>query len=312
MATYAICNQNELPPITKRAALGEIVAFNIDGHDYLVSVENIDVKFAESFIANFPNNRNTRQGNVANIACAIDEARYSLTHQPIAIFENNESADGFHRASGVIKSKTKGPILSFVVRNLPLSCKENIDECSGRTPVDRIVMAGLEHPGALALCQTLLFKIDTGSLGRGLGHKLDGYARRMIHEKHPAIFASINWAVEISKQRDKNQSKVVDNGDVAFVHYCGNRAGHKELTERVLTAVVTGSCLDSAPEFVLRSQLLNRALSRKKSPTNRSEVVAWSFKMINSIVSGKPMKHLKMHASEPFPRLIGYPYEDRS
>lgn len=98
-------------------------------------IVTLNKEMVDSLLACNANNRNLRQSVVERYCRDMKNGKWSLTHQGIAVSDDNVLIDGQHRLEA-IKQLGYPPVSSVLVTGLKFDCQKNVDQQAKRSMRD--------------------------------------------------------------------------------------------------------------------------------------------------------------------------------
>lgn len=107
----------------------------------VTEIETVTPEKAAEYLTHNKGNRPVKTGEVEQLARAIKDGRFRLTHQGIAFDENGVLIDGQQRLNAVVMAGR--PIRIYVTRGVPVGSVQAVDRGIVRSPRDVMVISGV-------------------------------------------------------------------------------------------------------------------------------------------------------------------------
>lgn len=220
------------------------------------TTEIIDPKKAAEYLATRATQRDESTGVESHYARLMEAGKWSATGEAIQFDTEGRLVNGQHRLNALIAAGVTLPFV--VVRGVPPSAQEDMDQVYARTPGHVLQLAGHEGDSdvAGAALKWLWTYEKTGSIRSSKLKPSNSEVRRMWDE-HPAIDRSVRLA-----RGARNKALQGSQSVWAFSHYVFARQD-PEAAELFMEGVVDGVGLAKDEiRKVLRERMLREAAKR--------------------------------------------------
>lgn len=268
---------------------------------------DISPRIAQQILeASATNNRPLKRITVYRYATDMAAGRWQENGATIVFSEDGHLLDGQHRLSAVIRAGVS--IRFYVVTNVKQSTFWSIDGGIKRSASDVFAISGYTNTNRLAAVVRLLTSYDRGFSGiAGQQPTMNDLVDTFNRYGEAALNDGL-LAARVTKLGRQGAS-------LAALHVIGSisdRASGLSTTHDFF-AQLSGMANSRAgdPAFALRNRFQN-AVSLKQT-IKAIETFACAIKAWNAHRRGVPMSRVtwrtKKNPAEPFPKLIGYPYQ---
>ena len=154
------------------------------------SIEDVTPKVAHEWLGLNTHNRKKSNATIARYARDMKAGEWEYTGDPIRFNGKGALIDGQHRLYACIEADT--PFRTVVIRNLPLSVQEKLDQGKVRNAADHLGLRGLDHAISLAAAARQLIGIKRGFVAqRASGSRPTNAEVLATVDKHPGLADSI-------------------------------------------------------------------------------------------------------------------------
>jgi hypothetical protein len=162
------------------------------------SLEEITPAIAREMLVMNTHNRRLRERTVATMVTAIKRDEWVINGDMIRFSDDGVLIDGQHRLHAVLKAGK--PIMSWVMRGLPMDAQETIDIGNHRGYHDVLALRGEVNATAVSAALVWVYRIETDQV-RSMKLKPSNGEKDAILQRYPQIRDSVgkvnNWARDI-------------------------------------------------------------------------------------------------------------------
>jgi hypothetical protein len=228
--------------------------------------------------------RKTKKLHYESIVSDIRAGRFVFNGQPAIFSDEGRMMDGQHRCRGIVE--TGIPQTLLVIRGVPASAFESIDNVTKRTGADALRARGVKNTATVSAAALLLSRYEDGSLFTITS--LSPPATCEMHERHPGLDASAVATYAAARV-------CASHGVATFCHYVfaeKDREAADHFFERL------GSDEDHHKGSAILA--LRRRLMAKPAPKPREKLL-FMFKAWNLHRKNRHVMNLMISPVESFP-----------
>lgn len=260
------------------------------------TIETITPEQARLWLASNTHNRNLKDSYIVRLAEAIARGEWELNGESIK-FNSDVLVDGQHRLAAIVRANI--PVLSVVVRGIPLSAQETVDTGSRRTLSDILKLRGETNYSLLASAIVFQHRFAANALERSATrtYPTAQQALKTLSE-HPGLRDSLPVGDRVRKHFR------ISGSIVAFLHYTFATIDSDDADD-FFDKLLRGSDLPAGhPILALRSSLERDAINRSSRRTAAMNA-AYFIKAWNAYREGRSLTLLKWNPggahAEAFP-----------
>ena len=256
----------------------------------------ISPALAEKLLSLNTHNRPLRKSIVAQYVSEIEEGRWVLTHQGVALDSTPALQDGQHRLTAIVETG-QGQWMFVAVGMAPDNFAK-VDTGLNRRYADVLAMGGFGDPFNLGASARLVFiylnkdfnsshKVTNAQVLELVSQDVDGFTISMQYGGRTSygIFAVKSAA--------------------SAAHYLIQRANNKAPVVEFFEGLIEGTGLPSGdPRLALRRLMANSF--REGGRRSGGEHLALIIKTWNAWAEGKELRNLSWKKNEPMPRVTRY------
>ncbi|MGW7395216.1 hypothetical protein ACWGH7_01705 [Streptomyces cyaneofuscatus] len=256
-------------------------------------------QLAEEWLKHNTLNRPLSRQTVAQIARAIEQGEWQLTHQGIAFDEGGDLVDGQHRLHAVIKAGESVQML--VARGVPRATFTVMDTGRKRTGRDALALAGEVNSTHLASALRGLHLYLTAPDGNWSGSSavVSNDQLLSILKQHPGMREAIHHGVTLNRA-----VKVTVSAAVIGWYVTGRERPDVDQAPW-LDGLVSGAGLAQGdPRLTFRNTLLGMAAGQRHRRRDDSrEHLLYYLKAWNAWVEGRQLKLLRRSPGEKMSKI---------
>lgn len=245
---------------------------------------------AEEFLKSNTCNRPKTDYAVSVYSRAMTDGQWGLSTDAIGFDVDGVLVNGQHRLYAVIDSGTTQ--FFYVVRNLPKTTFQHVDQHRKRTSGDALGLLGEANSNQLAAMVHRIYMIKSGSTVPTRERPSTASIIEFINE-HPQIRQSAQFVSSLTGIK-----KIMTLSEAGALHYSFAQR-HMEGANVFFEKLVAGTGLEFGdPIFTLRELLINAKAARKR--IKELSFFACCIKAWNVYRSGGKLKIIRFH-NEDFP-----------
>lgn len=258
-----------------------------------MAIETITPNIAAQMLKKNNKNRHLRERVVTRLVKTIKEGQWRMNGDAIRIADDGTLLDGQHRLSAVVVSKK--PIISLVVRGLPLEVMDTIDIGNMRSLGNHLQMAGYKGAvfaiaAAVGVC--LDFRKGLYSENRG---KTSPQEMLDFLKAHKRLLKS---AEIYTSQGNADFQKLLPQSLSVSCHYLFTEID-RDKGETFFHNLVKGENLGkTSPILKLRNELISMRGSTKRGDLNRKIYLHYITQAFQAYLHDKRVEQLPAYKPE--------------
>ena len=241
-----------------------------------ISVEVVTPEKAKDWLTRNVHNRNLSKSTVARFARDMTAGNWeSHCYDPIRFNGNGDLVDGQHRLAAILRSAQ--PLETIIIRGLPKSVQEKLDQGKVRSTVDHLSLRGYASAPALSAAARALLAIKRGYQVGG-GDKTTGRPTNTevikLVERHGNLVESVQAAGPVLGMHPST---------AAALHYVGaHLLNERDTADAFLAVFISGEpAYKGDPAHLWRERVIasEQRKSLRMTPTTRriGSIHAWNM-----------------------------------
>lgn len=255
-------------------------------------LESVTPEKATAYLSKNKSNRPISERNTERLATAMAAGEWVVNGESIKFNGDGSLVDGQHRLAAIIRSKKT--IKTYVVRGLPSTSYDTIDQGKPRSLADLLARAGEIHYCCLASAIRWFLCFKSNSYPRDQ-RRLSNAALHNFLEETPSVRDSVASILEWCGKQS------FPRGFMAGFH-CYVSTIDKKAADEFIKGVCTGENLTKQmPEYKLRQSMIDDVSALRKMHLNQLSILfakSWNYKR-----TGKEVKVLKTSKEESRPEI---------